>query len=335
MMAQGHVAQPVAPWNRRRLVLRPESGLALRRKAESIKTYSYQILDAATFTALRQIVRSGNFTLVLGAGVSSALRLPLWNDLVDSLMSDIYGRMGMSLDSATLGALRDRYGNTILVRHLEGLVGFASDVRLLLRDQLYASFDESGASELLLPVCETFLQLASPSYTSKVITYNFDNALERQLIRVGSAYSAVFSAETYAAGGAGVRVYHPHGFLAHSDNDPDGSQFSDQVVFSERDYNEHFMDPSHWANVVQLSCLMGGACIFVGASLTDPNLRRLLDHSRRVAKTSARHISFQRSRGDQMADWFVETDLLSLGVRTLWVRNYDEIGPALRRLAAP
>jgi SIR2-like domain len=38
-----------------------------------------------------------------------------------------------------------------------------------------------------------------------------------------------------------------------------------------------YANPYSWANLVQMSLLLSQSCLFVGVSLTDPNIRRLLD----------------------------------------------------------
>jgi hypothetical protein len=230
--------------------------------------------------------------------------------------------------------IRRRYGNSILVRYLETLAAFPSDIRKMLRDRLYASFDETGADELLRPLCELFLLPGCPAPARSAITYNFDNALERQVDRLGGpALASVHSSDTFAQLGSKLAIFHPHGFLPHPSDDPNGDGCSECVVFSERDYNEHHTDASHWANVVQLNQFMGSSCLFVGVSLTDPSLRRLLDHVQRSGK-EPRHFAVMRSQRSNPIDYFIERDALSLGVRILWVREYADFAPSLRRCVA-
>ena len=69
-------------------------------------------------------------------------------------------------------------------------------------------------------------------------------------------------------------IFHPHGFLP-----PDlavGSN-EDEVIFTEEQYHRVSMDPYHWSNLIQLSSMSGTVGLMVGLSLSDRNIRRLLD----------------------------------------------------------
>ena len=36
-------------------------------------------------------------------------------------------------------------------------------------------------------------------------------------------------------------------------------------------------DAYNWSNIIQLNCFLENTCMLIGLSVTDPNLRRLLD----------------------------------------------------------
>ena len=69
-------------------------------------------------------------------------------------------------------------------------------------------------------------------------------------------------------------VYHVHGMV----NDPKSSKSIGAVevpVLSEDDYHKLNSTGHHWSNVTILNALQHSHCVFIGLSMTDPNLRRL------------------------------------------------------------
>ncbi len=149
-------------------------------------------------------------------------------------------------------------------------------------------------------------------------------------------------------------IYHVHGYLPR-----DGSITPlHEIVFSEDAYHSQFIDPFSWANLTQLIHFSQNICIFIGLSMTDPNLRRLLDVSmRKNPNRKANHYIFKkryspdevRERfstleigGDdfenaadfmRIAEVLEETDANNLGMNVIWIDAYDEIPSFLRGLS--
>ena len=77
----------------------------------------------------------------------------------------------------------------------------------------------------------------------------------------------------------------------------------------------------------------------IGLSITDPNLRRLLDISKRKnSSTQLRHYIIKKK--PSVKDDFIRTQILleeqdanSLGLNVLWIDNFDEIPDILRRIS--
>ena len=83
-------------------------------------------------------------------------------------------------------------------------------------------------------------------------------------------------------------MYHVHGYLP--------SNFLEEskepnLIFTEEDYHRVYRDSYSWSNLAQLSALRENTCLFIGCSLTDPNLRRLLDVAARNGE-NPRHYAF-------------------------------------------
>jgi len=303
-------------------------------KREQAAAYRTVIEDPITVLRVNSAYRTGRLSLFLGAGVSSALRLPLWDTLVDQLAVEVYQELGRSDHSeVTKRARMLGFANTMMIRHLENVLPEATDFRRRIQGKLYQTFHEDGVAALIGPICDHFL--SGPQPVRHVVTYNFDNALERCLKRRGRpTFSVVHSSRSYPANmDSDIHIYHPHGFIPHPEDDPVGVVAEEPVVFSERDYHHHFMDPGHWANVMQLQHLMHRTVLFIGVSLADPNMRRLLDQAKSRTEGGVRHVAIQKDKGDLDLNFMMEADHRSLGVAPLWVSRFEDIPTLFAELA--
>lgn len=115
-----------------------------------------------------------------------------------------------------------------------------------------------------------------------------------------------------------------------------------EVVFSEDAYHSQFIEPFSWSNLIQLNKLSQNTCLFIGLSLTDPNLRRLLDVAiRKNPEKSLNHYfikktPFDSKTGDKMdklALLLEEQDANGLGLSMIWVDDYSEVPKILKKIA--
>jgi hypothetical protein len=117
-----------------------------------------------------------------------------------------------------------------------------------------------------------------------IITYNYDSLLEEALRTIGRTYDRRDRRDK--GSNRGVPLRHVHGFLERSAN-PD-----EWIILSEKQYHDEYSNPYAWSNVVQLNAFRETTCLFVGLSMTDPNLRRLLEDSRKTV--TPQHYVFLR-----------------------------------------
>lgn len=196
------------------------------------------------------------------------------------------------------------------------------------------------------------MDLCAPSRTgakvAAILTYNFDDLIERELSARNLAHKSIFE-DVDLARPEELPVYHVHGFLPES-RDEYPNIHKSTLVFSEEGYHQIYRDAYHWSNLVQLSSLRETCCLMIGLSLTDPNLRRLLEIAAK-SNDKPKHFAFLRrvsfdefmkvdgknvvSASKTMVEKFLdrhhklnEQVLLELGVNLVWYENHDEI-PAL------
>lgn len=298
------------------------------RFCERVKTYEPRVMDAALLESLRESAQRDRLTLVLGAGASRSVGLPSWPELVQALVARVFAkdddlrqRMAVFLDGGLSDPLRQ-------VSALEHVLALRSSLLGDVRACLYADYDPSLELQLLEPLCTHLLMSTSQVAIYNVISYNFDNTLEKCLERLGGSCTVVHDAAGYARVDRGLKVYHPHGFLPMAASAEDRSE----VVFAEQDYHAQYADWAAWTNIVQLHHMNSRRCLLIGLSMSDPNMRRLLSLQKTLPRSGddSRHTSIQKTSESKVADYFLEAQLKQFGVGVLWTRSHAEIADVIR-----
>lgn len=125
------------------------------------------------------------------------------------------------------------------------------------------------------------------------------------------------------------------------------------VVLAEEQYHEMFNDPYSWPNLIQLNHMMYKTCLFVGQSMSDPNLRRLLEltaklsqrptHYSILPRTSAKdlkhadtpnNVDMMLERLARLDDHIMMASLDKLGVAPLWIDDFSEIPEIILQIKA-
>jgi hypothetical protein len=286
---------------------------------------------------LKHSLKSGDLTLVCGAGVSIGAKIPSWNelllDLLESMIIRISNDQSISLKTKDTENYRSILGSSSLVmgKYLKSNLG--KDFLPELRDSLYKHNPKT--CELIDAIVEVSRPQRDGKPLNSIITFNFDALLEENL----EAHNVKFK----AIDNEGVRnspdelpVYHVHGFLPRKGK----ITSTKSIVFSEDSYHTQFIEPFSWSNLIQLNKLSQNTCLFIGLSLTDPNLRRLLDVANRKDPTNnLNHYIIKKTpsldnyeKVDDLMMFLEEQDANELGLNVIWVDEFDEIESLIRGL---
>jgi hypothetical protein len=243
--------------------------------------------------------RERRLVLFLGAGVSAPYGLANWTDLVLDLllgesrkfqrfwphyrkalalwMTDYYDFSPLALARVVKYKLRrSAVELTDAARHGEFLE--------LVRETLYQTFNEGTFKEqpfngkpYKATALKTIAKLAARDQTSKdgrhiplIFTTNFDNVLELELQKAGVEARPVYDAKRRRDDK--LPVVHVHGYLPREGPIPQLD-----LVFTEDEYHKLSYSAFHWALSDIVNCFRNYTVLFVGLSMSDPNLRRLLD----------------------------------------------------------
>ncbi len=311
------------------------------------------------------------FSTFLGAGVSSSAGMPDWNTLLNSLfVSYLTNEFNNSetISDEDIKEIVDRLNDVdepsalMAARYLrKGLSKGSTEEKTFsktITDNLYKLRDTKKdiSSSLIKAISNLCMPSQTGARVKSVITYNFDDLLERELAAKSIRYHSIYT-DNELSDPNELPIYHVHGFLPEDKTQYESLEKS-TLVFSEEGYHQIYSDSYHWSNLVQLYNLRENNCLMIGLSMTDPNLRRLLDISARNIEQT-RHFAFMRrlslddfcyvktfdGKRSQVidnlkgADQFLnrhhklnEQLMKELSVSIIWFSSFDEIPEILNRV---
>jgi SIR2-like protein len=245
---------------------------------------------------LRRAYGNRNLTLYLGAGISMGSGLPSWDALILAMYFKVMGQQ-------QLGVWRP-FPNYLFaiaewqLQHLqEPLEISARKIRShfkndqpaflnLLRTTLYEGLlqpdheprlPSSGDLRRGNPTLNAITELCSPlngAGIKSVITYNYDSLLEQALDQ--TRYQPIWKAGRSSPTGE-LPIYHVHGYVPFEGHERNSGSCPSEIVLTEDQYNRVASDPYSWSNLVQIHCMSSTVGLMIGLSLSDRNMRRLLD----------------------------------------------------------
>ncbi len=326
---------------------------------KSIKNdpFQWKVVREKFIAQLKDTYFNDELVLFIGAGVSKTAKIRCWNSLLtDLLVSMVSQKLPKELNvtdeenqvlASKLYKLH-KQSPLLEARYIRAGLGdtFADSVAQSLYKDI--SLQGHGTSELFKSISKLCIPRRSGIGIRSVVTYNFDDLLEKHLEDYGVLFRSIFR-DVDIASQDELGVYHVHGFLPREKEQFDGVSES-LLVFSEEGYHTLFDDPYAWSNITQLNFFREYACLMIGLSITDPNLRRLLDIAARKNK-KAKHFVFMKrldssefiGNSDKIRQEVIESFIAAhhglqeasfqeLGLNIIWTENFQEIPSILNSL---
>ena len=303
----------------------------------------------ASVNELSESIRADGLNLFLGAGVSASAGLPSWEELTHRMIDRAWPVSSSSYfiqNQVTARVIRDAgpVEAMRLVRHKFG-ESFLGELRLA----LYADYRAPS------PLIDAIVNLRC---IHSVCSYNFDDLLEQALAIHKRPFTILTPGDLFPSEGQSpiLTVAHPHGLLPmfsepmqvpsaiwHGYVEGILGKATADVVITEDDFHALYSDSLGWSNLVQIRALLARPSLFVGCSLADPNVRRLLSITRNFSPCPHYAIFLHpfSSLPDQTG-WAglvrdpleaVKTQVYeAVGVKPVWVGAHDEIPGLLEDL---
>ncbi len=298
-------------------------------------TYDWRSDRDSTMGHAKVSIAENNFSLFLGAGVSMSANLPSWWNLLKDMIDTCKQKEFKDRDIEKLTKVC--YNSSIVmgrfVRMMMEKKSNDEDYYQCLHDALYGGIS-AYRSPLIDEICN--LVYSKKSQAQSIITYNFDDVMERALRERGIGNYSVFGQNQPQRF---FPIYHVHGFIPYANKD----DIKSVPVLSEEEYHRVYASSYNWSNVEQLHALSRTTCIFIGLSMTDPNLRRLLDIAIQDSENDPRHFVFLPRISEFGTDKNAEAKnneamkiqkqiFVELGLRVIWYRDYNELPKLLKNL---
>jgi hypothetical protein len=315
---------------------------------------------------LREAYQRHGLVLALGAGVSKGCKLPNWEELLRAIAEKHPRTRGTLFDSLK----SDGYSLPAIASMLES-VCTKEEFSKVIWEKLYENFDfrkginsenrenfiqsvkddnKTLAAVATLCVCKDIRDgyLPNPRIHA-IVNFNFDSVFRAYVNTRYNNHRLLRSIERPSAGSIydSIPVYYMHGFFRF-DKDIDDFKHGapDLRVFTEQEYFDFFNNPNGLFNYTFLYLLREHPCLFVGLSLKDDNIRRLLHYSRiervegyiqegrkEVAESrSLRHYAILPYPKDEIIRESTEASLQRLGTVVLWVKDFSEIPQKLGKI---
>lgn len=307
------------------------------------------------------------FVPVIGAGVSIEFGVPAWSELLQRLMVQTIEKEH-KVSSVLSKLFNNIFSPNPLIagRYLQAYFEENnSSFETMVRDVLYSRIDKDKQSELLDEIVRICAAPGKSPNLDSIITYNFDDILEYRLTKTGMdiPFKSVYGIGLEIKNDE-LPIFHVHGFL------PENRKLNDlnKITFGENNYHQQYSDIYSWNNIVQINKFRENTCLFIGSSLTDPNIRRLLDIALKQKGNKKKHHYIFKKRIDlsylkeklfnalkstdilnkknnaglnfeetvellkEIYERFEENDSASFGVQTIWIDSWDEIPQILKKI---
>jgi hypothetical protein len=253
------------------------------------------IINPTILGELKAAFAQKKLALYLGAGVSLGSGVPSWNQLVLAMyfsaisedwkgMWRPYPNYLYAISEWQLNRLHEPL--EITARKIRQYYGDDAEFLNQIRSTLYAGFEDQGSTFWQYPNIQQ-LRFGNPTLDGvaslcekttqntglkAIVTYNYDSLLETVLLNNSSSFVPVWkSSESLTADQH--PIIHVHGYVP-----PFGTSSPlDEIIFTEQQYHAAAHSPYSWSNLSQIQCLTSSVGLMIGLSLSDRNMRRLLD----------------------------------------------------------
>lgn len=263
----------------------------------------------------KNAIKNNRISLFLGAGVSKSAGSVNWEELLNKICEV----RGLNVDNKGRIISDIQKGRYILEDYGVEQNVFYEDLRKILYEGIKQGRKEEKKQKLIKSIAS--LVTNTQVNLESVITFNYDDLLEQEITLNPQKYKkgciSIYQ-ESVTVDRNNIFIYHVHGYLSEKE----GKQ-SECIILGEKEYHQVYRDSFNWSNVEQLHALNRSTCFFIGLSMTDPNLRRLMDISYKESDKDCEHFVFLKK--DEYNITYMENTMRRFGVNCIWYDEHDDL----------
>ena len=256
------------------------------------------IQRSASIKNLRIAFRKNSLVLYVGAGASSASGIPLWDRLVLNLFLNSHLKYQSDYYSQAIGEYWFSKSNIpleIAARQIRNAfnnensfvdyICFSLYSHMGINSNGYPTPKERLFLKSFLRRNKTLMSIVKLCRSTRpgkkgireIISYNFDGLIEMML----ESYPCQPIWKPTKMKEGFLPIYHVHGYLPvrnpFSSRSSKIASLPDEIVLTEDQYHKEMENSFSWGTLAQLRAMSNSVVLTIGLSLSDPNLRRLLD----------------------------------------------------------
>ena len=185
-----------------------------------------------------------------------------------------------------------------------------SDWDYLIRKALYKSYEDEPYVLEVSDLYQQLMRLIERKDIHNILNYNYDDTFYHALRLSGIYFENCYNNSNMSSR---RKIVYPHGYI------PMKGGVRTEIVLTEADYQDQIYHQNLWSNNIQTTLLSSNTCIFIGLSLNDSNIRRLINMCSGAKQHM--HYAFLPASGQDeastMYDSLCDSDLYRLGIRII------------------
>ncbi len=264
------------------------------------------------------------YRFIVGSGINYGYNMPQWSELENQFKTVVDGIFKKNIcDAINKSVFNTNYGSFQIVKDIS-----YSNYKSILESMINLSKDPTPYDNTTLTAIAAVLYAQSlnhPNETQRVLTFNYDDLLERSLLNCYNEEALTiykYSIAKAAQPGFSYSVIHSHGFIPKYPEPVLGQNY-DSIVLTTNEYFENYKNPSSYG-YSQLYEHLNKICCFIGNGLTDYEEQKVVSKHFNDYPSSF-HFYYNSIEGLPIEAIMYKTIfLLKIGVIPLWYSSHDE-----------